>query len=91
MAAVTAFPSAARGTVIGLWDGHDAGVAIAHEGTLLCALSEERISRRKRAAGFPYRSLEAALSYCGLDLRDVDFVAVPGRWGRFGHRLADPL
>ena len=91
MAAVTTYPSAARGTVLGLWDGHDAGVAIAHQGTLLCALSEERISRRKRAAGFPYRSLEAALSYCGLDLRDVDFVAVPGRWGRFGHRLADPL
>lgn len=89
MAAV--IPGAARGTVLGLWDGHDAGVAIAHDGRLVCALSEERISRRKRASGFPYRSLEAALRWCGLDLRDVDVVAVPGRWGRLGHRLADPL
>jgi len=80
-----------RGTVLGLWDGHDAGVALAHEGRLLCALSEERVSRRKRAAGFPYRSLERALQWCGLDLRDVDLVTVPGRWGRLGHRLGDPL
>ncbi len=91
MAALSSIDDASQGTVLGLWDGHDAGVAVAHKGTLLCALSEERISRRKRACGFPYRSLEAALSFCGLDLRDVDLIAVPGRWGRFGHRLADPL
>ncbi len=91
MAAVNSLPEVEQATILGLWDGHDAGVAIARQGTLLCALSEERISRRKRACGFPYRSLEAALASCGLDLADVDLVAVPGRWGRFGHRLADPL
>ena len=91
MAALSSIGDAHQRTVLGLWDGHDAGVAIAHRGALLCALSEERVSRRKRACGFPYQSLEAALSFCGLDLRDVDLVAVPGRWGRFGHRLADPL
>ena len=79
------------GTVLGIWDGHDAGVALAHRGRLLLALSEERVSRRKRASGFPYQSLESCLRWAGLDLRDVDLVAVAGRWGRLGHRLGDPL
>ncbi len=49
--------------VLGLWDGHDAGVALVADGVLVFALSEERPARRKRASGWPALALERCLDW----------------------------
>ena len=77
------------GAVLGLWDGHDAGVAVVADGELAFALSEERPSRRKRASGFPHRALDAALAWAeGARVRLAD-VAVAGAFGRAPLRVAE--
>ena len=53
-------------TVLGLWDGHESGVALMQDGALRFALNEERLSRRKRASGFPHLALKAGLDHCGI-------------------------
>jgi len=78
-------------TVLGIWDGHDAGVALVHKGALIFALSEERVSRKKRASGFPFLSLESCLSTCSVDPAAIDVVAMPGRYGRLLHRAGDAM
>ncbi|MFH1464525.1 MAG: carbamoyltransferase C-terminal domain-containing protein [Pseudomonadota bacterium] len=75
--------------LLGLWDGHEAGVALVAGGRLIFALSEERPARRKRASGFPWLALARALEHAqnaGLRVTDV---AVAGRAGRLPLRWAD--
>ena len=77
--------------VLGIWDGHDAGVALVVEGRLAFALSEERPARVKRFSGYPRRAIAAALAWAeGRDVQ-IDHLALAGRWGRAGHRIAEPL
>ena len=74
--------------VLGIWDGHDSGAALLQEGRLRFAVNEERLTRRKLEVRFPTRSVEACLTYAGLDAGQVDSVAVStsdpaktlGRW-----------
>lgn len=67
--------------VLGLHDGHDAGVCLFVDGRLRYALNEERLSRRKNHTGFPALSLQRLLSDCALAPADVDAVAVAGLCG----------
>ncbi|MBF0454216.1 MAG: carbamoyltransferase [Magnetococcales bacterium] len=55
----------------------DATVSVVEEGEILFAAGEERFSRKKQHAGFPYLALEAALSHCQLQAEDIDRVAYP--------------
>jgi carbamoyltransferase len=61
--------------VLGIWDGHDAGAALVQGEQVLCAVNEERLTRRKLEVGFPTRSIAACLSSAGLDPPDVRHVA----------------
>lgn len=77
--------------VLGVWDGHDAGVALVADGVLVFALSEERPSRRKRASGWPGLALARCLAWAsdhGVRVRDV---ALAGRYGRSPLRWLDPI
>ena len=62
--------------ILGIWDGHDSGAALLHDGELRFAVNEERLTRRKLEVCFPTRSIEACLTYAGLRPEDVDLVAV---------------
>lgn len=62
-------------TVLGIWDGHDAGAALVAGDRLLFAINEERLSRRKLEVGFPARAIRACLDFAGLDPAQVDLVA----------------
>jgi carbamoyltransferase len=62
--------------ILGLWDGHDAGAALLEDGRLRFAINEERLSRRKLDVHFPARSIQACLSFAGLQSADIDVVAV---------------
>ena len=77
--------------VIGLWDGHGAGVAIVARGELCFALSEERPSRHKRHSGFPHRSLALASTWAQDHGIALEHAAVAGARGRSPLRLLEPL
>lgn len=64
--------------VLGLNVGHDSGVTIVDEHSVLAAVSEERLSRKKMHTGFPYLALDEALALAGCSPRDIDLVAVEG-------------
>ncbi len=77
--------------ILGVWDGHDAGVALVADGVLVFALSEERPARRKRASGWPGLALVRCLAWAseqGVRIREV---AVAGRFGRLPLRWAEPV
>jgi carbamoyltransferase len=76
--------------VLGLWDGHDAGVALVADGELVFALSEERPRRQKRSSGFPSASLALAVAWAERAGLPIGRVAVAGRHGRAPLRLAEP-
>ena len=79
-----------KGAVLGLWDGHDASVALIADGRLVFALSEERPSRRKRHSGFPTLALARALEWAAEHRVRVTDVAVAGECGRAPLRLLEP-
>jgi len=65
--------------VLGLnQDLYGSGAAIADGDRLLYASNEERFTRKKNQGGFPHRSLEAALAYCGVTPGDIEAVALCG-------------
>ena len=53
----------------------DATVALMADGRVTHAVAEERLSRQKMHAGFPYQALEMVLDLAGLAPSDVDHVA----------------
>jgi len=75
--------------VLGLWDGHDAGAALAGPAGLLAAVSEERLSRVKKQGGWPRRSIEACLAAAGCAGAQVRRVVMAGTFGRAPARLLD--
>lgn len=57
---------------LGIHCGHDATASLIDEnGNLLAAIAEERITRVKYHAGFPYRAIETVLQMNGLSKRDI--------------------
>lgn len=62
--------------IVGINDGHDAGVAVlGADGEVLFAANEERYTGRKQQWGFPRRSLETAMDYLGLDPARIECTA----------------
>jgi carbamoyltransferase len=61
--------------ILGLNFGHDAAAAVLKNGKLACAISNERISRRKKAAGVTQEMLDYVLDTAELKLQDIQFVA----------------
>jgi carbamoyltransferase len=55
----------------------NASAAIVCEGRLVAAVEEERFNRVKYAAGFPAQAIRYCLREAGLELKDIDHVAVP--------------
>jgi carbamoyltransferase len=64
-------------TVLGLNCFHaDAAAALVRDGRVVAALEEERINRIKHSAGFPLEAVRYCLRQGGVDLREIDAVAV---------------
>jgi carbamoyltransferase len=74
---------------LGLCDGHDAGACLVNDGAVTVAVSEERLTGRKRQAGFPARAIRWCLDAAGRAPQSVDCVAAAERRGRAMHRLFD--
>lgn len=61
--------------VLGIWDGHDSGAALLRGDSILCAVNEERLSRRKLDVTFPKQAIHACLQAANLRPDQVDHVA----------------
>lgn len=59
-------------------DFFDSGVTICEDTKILFMSNEERYTRRKNEGGFPYLSLQSALKFCGITMKDIDVVCVSG-------------
>ncbi|HEY2121753.1 MAG TPA: carbamoyltransferase [Candidatus Acidoferrum sp.] len=55
----------------------NASAALVCDGELIAAVEEERFNRVKYAAGFPAAAIRYCLKEAGIDLSDIDHVAVP--------------
>jgi len=54
---------------------HDPAAALIIDGRLVAAVEEERLSRQKRAVGFPRLAVQHVLEAGGVDLHEIDRVA----------------
>ncbi len=62
-------------TILGIWDGHDAGAALVSGDEILFAINEERLTRRKLEVGFPEMSIKACLKAAGLSPAEIATIA----------------
>ena len=62
--------------ILGIWDGHDAGAALIEDGTLLFAINEERLTRRKLEISFPVKSIEACLCYTDTSKEEISEIGI---------------
>src|SRR5437588_2478295 len=53
---------------------HDAAAALVVDGVPICAVQEERLSRRKSDAAFPMAAIEWCLDHAGIEPDDLDAV-----------------
>jgi carbamoyltransferase len=53
---------------------HDSAAALIVDGVPVCAVQEERLSRRKNDAGFPIGAIDWCLDHAGLEASDLDAV-----------------
>src|SRR5215469_15765608 len=66
----------------------NASAAIVCDGRLVAAVEEERFNRVKYAAGFPAEAIRYCLKEAGLQLEEIDHVAVPrDPYARIGAKL----
>jgi len=63
---------------LGIHDGHTATAAIARDGQIIAAISEERMVRRKEFGGFPAEAIQRCLEICRIDPRDIEGVGFVG-------------
>ncbi|MBF0296670.1 MAG: hypothetical protein HQL96_15915 [Magnetococcales bacterium] len=61
--------------LLGIWDGHDSGAALLMDGRIVCAINEERLTRRKLEVAFPSRAIEACLHQGGIGADAIQQVA----------------
>ncbi len=54
----------------------DSSACIVIDGKLVCAIEEERIRRTKHWAGLPTEAINWCLKYAGIEITDVDHIAI---------------
>lgn len=65
--------------VLGINDGHDAGVCLMKDGRPLLVSSEERRLNIKNHAGIPEQSIQAVFKRTGIDPKDVDLITLSSK------------
>lgn len=62
--------------ILGINYSNDAAATLLKDGAIISAIKEERFSRIKHDRAFPVQAIEACLATGGIDLMDLDAVAV---------------
>jgi carbamoyltransferase len=60
------------------WGSHDAAAVLLENGKVLAAIEEERLSRVKHSSAFPARAIRRCLELAGVELHQIDWIAVGG-------------
>ena len=60
--------------ILGLTTLGDSAASLIKDGELIAAAEEERFSRKKHHAGFPFKAIQFCLDYAGITLKDVAHV-----------------
>ena len=55
----------------------DSSAAVFRDGELIAAAEEERFNRFKHSGGFPSNAIRWCLYQAGIDVRDIDYGAIP--------------
>ena len=63
-------------TIIGVYDGHNSSASLSIDGEIVCAIQEERFTKRKNETGFPIKSISYILNKYNLDNSNIDIVAM---------------
>jgi carbamoyltransferase len=61
--------------ILGFNSTHDASASLVRDGEVLCAVEEERYSRKKHHYGFPEQAIKACLDHAGIGWKDLDHAA----------------
>ena len=83
-------------TILGInYAFHDSTACIVRDGRLVCALEEERFTRRKHTLEFPWNAIERCFEMAGVAPSDITHIAVSVRpWlhlqRKLAYRLARP-
>ena len=62
--------------VIGIYDSHNSSAALSIDGEIICAVQEERFTKRKNETGFPENAIKYILKEYNLSGEDIDIVAI---------------
>lgn len=62
--------------IIGVYDGHNSSASLSINGEIVCAIQEERFTKRKNETGFPVKSISYILNKYNLDNSNIDIVAM---------------
>lgn len=63
--------------ILGIQIGHDASAAVIdHDGKILAAIGEERLSRKKKHFGVPIKSVQECLKICNIRNNEIKKVAL---------------
>ena len=60
--------------ILGLSTWDDSSACIIVDGKLIAAVEEERFTRKKHYAGFPYNSIKFCLEAAGIGINEIDHV-----------------
>jgi carbamoyltransferase len=63
-------------TIIGIYEGHNASAALSIDGKIVCAVQEERFTKRKNETGFPQKAIAYILNKFTLDNTNIDMIAM---------------
>lgn len=62
--------------IIGIYDDHNASAALSINGEVVCAIQEERFTKRKNEKGFPKNCVEYIMKQYDLSNENIDIVAM---------------
>jgi len=70
-------------TILGICDGHNSGACLLRNGSVIAAISEERLSRVKNDAGYPRMAVKKVLELTDTQTENIDLIALAGK---FSHK-----
>ena len=63
-------------TIIGIYDDHNSSAALSIDGEIVCAVQEERFTKRKNEKGFPKYCIQYIMTKYNLSNNNIDIVAM---------------
>ncbi|MBF0198215.1 MAG: hypothetical protein HQL32_10915 [Planctomycetes bacterium] len=63
--------------ILSFRDGHNASATLYQDGQIIADIAEERLSRSKNDASFPFHSIKYCLDMGGIHMEDIDIIALP--------------